>query len=67
MDTTFLVVTIIFANGYSMPLAMERTVFDAVCHGRALHWTQFAAAKGESVRYSCRKSILGDRMPAKEG
>lgn len=65
MDTVFLILTIIFANGTET--WHERTMFDAVCHGRALQMAQRAAARGLSIRYSCSKSIVGDRLPAKQG
>lgn len=62
MDTTFLVLTIIFANG--IETWHEATTLDAVCQGRALQMAQRAAARGFSVRYSCTKSIVGNRLRA---
>jgi hypothetical protein len=56
METTFLVLTIFFAN--SIETWHERTAFAAVCHGQALQMAQKAAAQGWSIRYSCNKSIV---------
>lgn len=65
MDTIFLVLTIVLASG--IETWHERTALAAVCHGRALVLAQKAAARGWSIRYSCSKSIVGERLPREAG
>ena len=56
MHATFLVLTIISSNG--IETWHERTSVAALCHGHALLLAQKAAARGSSVRYSCKRSIV---------
>ena len=66
MDWTMLLIVIIATDGQDRPWS-QRFVFGAVCHGEAVAMARRAAERGWSVRYECQKTIVGDRLPAKEG